>query len=350
MKITKRTKIKIAMVAPPFGETGGPEVIVRHLADALLRLGVAVTLFAPADWHTKAKLVPTLKQSLWNMPDFKKQTEMVRRNYLIASQVVVLNHQEKFDLIHLHLDKYAYPIAATADRPCVLTLHNPIDPTDFHYLFQKGIYPVALSRAQRGRLKVSAIIGNGIPVSKIKPSFERGRYFIFVGRLSARKGVDRAIRLARRARVKLIIFGRIGNSPERQEYYNKKIKPFLDGRQIIYRGETSNQEILKIMRGAKALLFPIAQPEAFGLVAAEALACGTPVIGTRVAPLPEILTDCRVAFLSDNDRQLVRAIKRTDQLFDRRECRRFAEKKFDSLVMARKYLKLYQRILNRHKR
>lgn len=344
------SKIKVAMVAPPFGETGGPEVVVRHLTDALLALGVSVTLFAPADWQTKAKLVPTLKQSLWNMPDFKKQTEVIRRNYLIASQVAVLNHQEKFDLIHLHLDKYAYPIAATANRPCVLTLHNPIDPTEFRYFSQKGIYTVALTRAQRGNLRVSATIGNGIPVNKIKPSFGRGRYLIFVGRLSARKGVDRAIRLARRAKEKLIIFGRIGNSPERQEFYNRKIKPFIDQQQIIYRGETSNQGIMEAMRGAKALLFPIAPPEPFGLVTIEALACGTPVIGTRVAPLPEILANRRAAFLSNNDQQLVRAIKRTDQLFDRRECRRYAEKKFDSLVMARKYVKLYQRILNRHKR
>lgn len=343
-------KIKVAMVAPPFGETGGPEVVVRHLTDALLALGVSVTLFAPADWRTKAKLVPTLKQSLWNMPDFKKQTEVVRRNYLIASQVVVLNHQEKFDLIHLHLDKYAYPIAATANRPCVLTLHNPIDPTEFRYFFQKGIYTVALTRAQRGNLRVSATIGNGIPVNKIKPSFGRGRYFIFVGRLSARKGVDRAIRLARRARVKLIIFGRIGNSPERQEFYNQKVKPFIDHQQIIYRGETSNQGIMEAMRGAKALLFPIAPPEPFGLVTIEALACGTPVIGTRVAPLPEILANRRAVFLSNNDQQLVRAIKRTDQLFDRRECRRYAEKKFSSTVMAQKYLDLYRRILDRHKR
>jgi hypothetical protein len=79
-------KIRVALVAPSFGDTGGPEIAVQNLADAFFELGVDVTLFAPADWKTRTKHIPTLKQSLWNMKNFTKQNIFARRNYLTASQ------------------------------------------------------------------------------------------------------------------------------------------------------------------------------------------------------------------------------------------------------------------------
>lgn len=341
-------KIKIALVAPSFGDTGGPEVATQNLANALFDLGADVTLFAPADWKTKVKHIPTLKKSLWNMKDFTKQDEFTRRNYLLASQTKILSYQNDFDIIHLNSQSYAYAVAANLKKPCVLSFHNRIASWQYDQLKKTEAYLVSLTKTQKEKFKISNVIYCGLPLKKIRPSFGKGQYLITIGRLTDQKGIDLAIKIAKRAGKKLLIFGRIGTSEERQKYYKEKIAPYLDGKQIIYMKEVSHEKIYNYLRDAEALLFTIKRPEAFGLVSIEALACGTPVIGTAVSPLPELLKDKRISFLSNDIGQLIKYAKNTD-LFDRKECRKYAEKNFDSSVMAKKYLKLYEKILQNNK-
>lgn len=339
-------KIKVAMIAPVFGNTGGPEMMVQNLTNALLEKGVDVTLFAPADWKTKVKLIPTLKQSLRRRKDFGKLTKLMKKSYVIASQIKVLNYQENFDIIHLHLQSYAYAVCTNVKKPCVLSFHSLIDKREFNLIKSSGITTVALSKTQKEDNKTSAVIGNGVPVDRIKPCFEEGKYLISIGRLHDQKGIDTAIKIARRANKKLLIFGRIEASARGYKYYNKKIAPYVDGKKIIYMKEVPNKKIFKYLRNAEALLFPIKKPEVFGMVVAEALACGTPIIGTRVGPLPENLRSKKVALLSNNINSLAKAARNTKQ-FDRKKCREYAEKHFSSSKMADSYIKLYNKILSK---
>ncbi|KKT94524.1 MAG: Glycosyl transferase group 1 [Parcubacteria group bacterium GW2011_GWC1_45_14] len=345
MNIFKK-RIKVAMIAPSFGDIGGPEVVTQNLTDALLELGVDVTLFAPADWKTKAKHIRSLKKSLWNMDGMSDMESGIIRNYRISAQVKILKHQQDFDIIHLHSHKYAYAVAENLDKPCVISFHNRFSKEALEQIKETGAYTVALSESQKRGMEVSEVIHNGVPTGKIEHSLDKGGYLMFVGRLADQKGVDTAIEIAKKAQKKLLIFGRKGNSEERQVFFDEKISPFLDEENIIYKGEVSHSEIYDYLRGAEALLFPIKRPEVFGMVAAEALACGTPVIGTTTDPLPEILRNEKVAFLSDDLEKLVEAAKNTDR-FDRKECRKYAEENFDSLVMAKKYLELYEEILGK---
>lgn len=334
------------MVAPPFGETGGPEVVTNNLTEALLEKGVDVTLFAPADWKIKSKHIATIKTSIWNAKDFKTQTNRERSGLMYASQVRVLAHQKEFDLIHLHAQRQAYAVCANANIPCVVSVHSVIDPSCLAQLKKVGAYVVSLSKAQKGSLATIVTIWNGVPVKKIKPSFKKGKYCIAVGRLSALKGIDRAITIAKKANKKLLIFGRIGISEKRKEYFNTKIRPFIDGKQIILMKEVSHNKIYDYLRNAEALLLPISRPEVCPMVVAEALSSGTPVIGTMINPLPELLKNKKVAFLSNDMEELVKATKNIEK-FDRKECRRYAEKHFDSAVMADQYLKLYKKVLKK---
>lgn len=338
-------KIKVAMVAPPFGEIGGPEVVVKNLTDALLERKIDVTLFAPADWKTKAKHIPTLEKSLWNMENFKKQTRRSRINLIIESLIKVLFYQDQFDLIHIHSSAYAYNIGRFSKIPCVLSFHNIIITPEYKQIKRVGIYPVALSEYQKGKLNTAAKIWNGVPTKSIKYSLKKGKYLIFVGRLTDQKGVDRAIQIAIKAEKKLLIFGRIGNSPERQEYFRKKIKPYLNKKMIIYKKEVSHERIYQYLRNAEATLLPIRRHEVCPMVIMESLACGTPVIGSRVDPLPELIgKNNKIGIVSNNIKLLVKSVKNIDQ-FDRNECRRYAEKYFDSSVMADKYIRLYEKIM-----
>lgn len=344
--MNKSKKIRVAMVAPPFGEDGGPEVLVKQLTNALLKIGVDVTLFAPADWKTKAKHIPTLSQSLWNMADFKKQTRRVRNNFIVSSQVKVLTYQKSFDIIHLNSQGIAYVVGSNATIPCVLSLHNKITVSEFEQLKEAKIYTVSLSKSQKGKFKTSANIWNGISMENISYSLEKGQYLISIGRLTDYKGTDRAIQIAKGAGKKLLIFGRIGNTATRQAYFKEKIEPFIDGKQIIYMSEVSNKKIYDYLRGAEALLFPLRRPDICPMIISEALACGTPIIGTTIQPLPEILgRNNKIAILSNKRQDLVRAAKNTSQ-FNRLACRKYAEKYFDSRIMAEKYADLYKKLLN----
>jgi len=264
----------------------------------------------------------------------------------IESQMKVVEFAENFDVIHFHSQREAAIIATKLKNPCVLSFHNKINKEEFIEATKAGLYTVALSNAQKGKLEVSAMIHNGVTVKDIDYSFEKGEYIMFVGRFSDQKGIDTAIELCIQAKKKLLIFGRIGNTKERKQFFAEKIQPFLDNENIIYKGEVTHVEIFEFLKKASALIFPIRRSEVCPMVVAEALACGTPVIGTMVNPLGELLNDSRVAFLSDNMDELVDALKNTDK-FDRKACRKYAEKNFDSLVMAKKYLNLYDKIVSK---
>ncbi len=341
----KNNTPRIAMVAPPFGDTGGPEIVAQNLTDAFLELGVDVTLFAPADWNTDARHVVSLEKSIWNMKNIRQLGSKEFRKIKISSQEKVLDSQKDFDIIHLHSQRYAAGVCEKAEIPCVISFHNRISKDAFDKMTDVNLYTVALSQSQRGALATSAVIYNGVPTKKIQYSFEAGKYLIFVGRLTDQKGIDTAIEIAREAKQKLLIFGRIGNTQDRKDFFAEKIEPFLS-EDIIYKGEVEHSQVYEYLKGASALLFPIRRPEVCPMVVAEALACGTPIIGTTIGPLPELLNNQKVAFLSDNFAELVNAVKNT-HLFDRRACRKYAEENFDSTVMAKKYLKLYEQILGK---
>lgn len=339
--------MRVAIVSPVFGETGGPELGTIQLADALADAGIDVTLFAPANFPTRAKIYPILPTSLWSMPDFKEQTDQERANLIIGSQLEVISHQNEFDIVHLSSQRYAYSISRHLSVPTVLTLHNKIAERDMRLIRTTPVRIVALTKKQQEITGADAFIHPGIPVSKITPSYTPGKGLITVGRITEQKGIHQAIAIARGAGKTLTIVGRVGNSDERQAYYEKEILPFIDGSQIKAIDNLPNQELLDLLRHSEALLFPIVRPETFGRVSAEALACGTPVIGSRVDPLPEVLSDPAVSFLSDDLSELIHAAKHTDQ-FSRPACRRYAEEKFSAEQMAQSYIDFYSSVIRSH--
>jgi glycosyltransferase involved in cell wall biosynthesis len=339
--------MKVALVAPAFGQTGGPEVVVQNLAQAFSENQTDFTLFAPGDWKTDYPYTPTIPQSLWDMENFSEQSEWERRNLIFGSQTAVLRYQEDFSLIHLHSQRSAYAVAIGARVPTVVTLHSRIDQADFEQMKSVGIYMVGLTRSQVGSLPVDAIIGNGLPLNSIQPSFGSGEYLLAVGRLNMQKGIHQAIQIAKKAGKKLIIIGRVGLSDDRQDYFETHIKPFIDGEQIVLIESVAREKIGEYFRNASFLIHSITALESHSLVMMEALAHGTPVLGTMVPPLPEIFSvPNNNAFLLSDDLDLLAAAASHPERFSRKAAREYAEHHFDSQVMAKKYLALYEKILS----
>jgi glycosyltransferase involved in cell wall biosynthesis len=169
-----------------------------------------------------------------------------------------------------------------------------------------------------------------------------GGYACTLGRMTPSKGIREAILVAREAEVPLRIAAKMREPLERQ-YFDECVRPLLGG-DIEYLRELNAAEKFQLLGGAFALLNPIQWPEPFGLVMIEALACGTPVVATRCASVPEIVTDGDTGFLRFELSALAQALTRVPEL-DRKRCREKAVNCFSTSRMVAEHLQLYRRLL-----
>jgi glycosyltransferase involved in cell wall biosynthesis len=129
-----------------------------------------------------------------------------------------------------------------------------------------------------------------------------------------------------------------------REYFEARIRPRLDHPLIEYIGEVDERGKNELLGGAKALIFPIAWPEPFGLVMIEAMACGTPVIAYRRGSVAEVMKDGVTGYIVESEEQAVSAIDRIERI-DRGVCRSYFEHNFSSDRMARNYVNVYQKLI-----
>jgi glycosyltransferase involved in cell wall biosynthesis len=167
-------------------------------------------------------------------------------------------------------------------------------------------------------------------------------YAAFLGRVSPEKGLDKAIRIAGRAGMKLKIAAKIDNADK--EYYDSEIRHLIEGNpDVEFIGEINDQQKPDFLSGAHALLFPIDWPEPFGLVMIEAMACGTPVIAMRSGSVPEVIDQGVSGFIVNSEAQAATALKRVDEL-DRATVRATFDRRWTSRRMAEDYINVYQEL------
>jgi glycosyltransferase involved in cell wall biosynthesis len=180
---------------------------------------------------------------------------------------------------------------------------------------------------------------HGLPPESLRPSFTPGSYLAFLGRLTAEKGPEIAIRIARAAGMPLRIAAKVPRAERR--YFKERLEPQIDGDHIQLSGEVTDKTKQEFLAGAAALLFPIDWPEPFGLVMIEAMACGTPVIAFRRGSVPEIVEDGATGFIVDDEGDAVRALGRVSEI-DRRRVRARFEQRFAAKRMAEEYVRYYE--------
>ena len=349
--------MRIAQLAPPFESVppsgyGGTERVVSTLTEELVRRGHEVSLFASADSRTAARLVPIVDRALWhrNPPcnDFQKHAE--------AIFATVLTHVGEFDVVHSHLDFLGLPLAKMRQHAVVTTIHGRLDLPDLLPTYRQfGSAPlVSISNAQRRPLPEAhwvATVHHGINVRAFTFNPTPQSYLAFLGRISPEKGLDAAIRVARRTGRRLLIAARpplaFAQNPEARrdrEYYEQVVRPMLDEPGVEMVGQVGGADKDAFLGNAAALLFPIRWPEPFGLVMPEALACGTPVIAVRDGSVPEVLENGVTGWICDSEDGLVRAVERIHEL-DRARCRAEAERRFSPAAMADRYECAYAQVL-----
>jgi glycosyltransferase involved in cell wall biosynthesis len=349
--------MRIAQVAPPFESVppanyGGTERVVSLLTEELVRRGHDVTLFASGDSTTAARLVPTVDTALWR--------QMNTRDPLVywsitAGEVYRRTARGEFDLIHSHLDFLAFPCAALVNTPTVTTLHGRLDLPDLPRVYARFLdMPlVSISNSQRVPLPRACWIGtvyNAVDLAQLPFHPQSGDYLAFLGRITPDKGLDRAIHIARRVGLPLKVAARmpLANSEDPTtrgdwEYYRQVIAPLLREPGIEYIGEVNDAQKAAFLGHARALLFPIDWPEPFGLVMAEALACGTPVVARRRGSVPEVVQDAVTGWIGETDEELAALCSQLDRI-DRAACRADAEQRFSPAAMVDGYESVYGRL------
>jgi glycosyltransferase involved in cell wall biosynthesis len=204
---------------------------------------------------------------------------------------------------------------------------------------------VSISDSQRQPLPNANWYGtvhHGLPSDLYSCGASPGGYFVFIGRISREKRVDRAIDIAERCGMRLYIGAKIDKADE--PYFNECVKPLLNLPMVEFLGEVNESQKRELLEHANALLFPIEWPEPFGLVMIEAFSCGTPVIAYRCGAVPEIMEDGVTGFIVTNQDEAVRAAQMVASL-NRWRCRESFERRFTATHMAKAYLRIYETVI-----
>ena len=343
MKIAQIASIRFPI--PPRSH-GGTEIAIDLLTRGLVERGHEVTLFASGDSRTPPggrlhAVVPRAASEDSDSTSYLEHEHEVRNAaeaYLAAGE---------FDVLHSH---WPTPAAYFSDRtasPSVMTyayIEKPLH--DYYRARYPRLQGVCISEAQNrllgGRLPV---IPYGVDVARIPFGAVPEHFLLTVGRLVPHKGADRAIAIARRAGIPLIIVGDVTPYLSGSDaFYEERVRPHVDGRGVIHHPTLPNSEVLALMSRAKAFLFPISWEEPFGLVVAEALAAGAPVIATPRGSLPELVAHGLTGFLGETDDDLAGFVRDVGRI-DRAACRRRAEERYSVGRMVADYEALYARLV-----
>lgn len=355
--------MKIAMLASNFikmppvpedipkGYSGAPEYIVWMLTEALVKKGHQVTLFASGDSKSSAKLECVSPVSTFHQPRGTNIEFILDQEHLLVAKLYKMAKDNKFDIIHSHLASRSAFYASFVKTPTVVTLHSPLNGEAASVLacYPKDQYYVSISNRQRlplPDLKYIGTVYHGLDLAKIPYTEKGGDYLLFVGRLTPQKGVLEAIKVAKDIKKKLVI---LGTPPKGSAYFEKKIKPLVDGKNIEVHGFVDRKSLYERMGKACCLLFPIQWEEPFGLVMIEAMSCGTPVVAFDRGSVSEVIDEGVSGFIVSSRKGvagMVNAVSNVCNL-ERINCRKQVEKKFSLEKMVGKYEEVYKKILNK---
>lgn len=181
-------------------------------------------------------------------------------------------------------------------------------------------------------------IHHGIDLAQYRLVEQKRQYLSFIGRIAPLKGTHIAIDVAKRTGIPLKIAGDI--QPSNREYFERKIKPQIDGKLVEYIGLADLDTKNELLGNSMAMLFPIQWNEPFGLVMVEAMACGTPVLAMPGGSVPEIVQPGVSGYIC---RSVVEMAKRARDLnLSPVVVRKYVEEKFSTSRMARAYLQVYE--------
>ena len=335
---------RIAILAPVAWRTpprayGAWETVASNITEGLVARGWRdVTLFATKESITKAKLVCWLEKGY---EEDKSQIPLVSTCLHISK---VMERADEFDLIHNNFDYLPLTYLPFIKTPMLTTIHGFSDADILRvYHEHKDTYYVSISDADRdSELSYLATVYNGIDLSNLTFREKPGDNLVSYGRIHPDKGVHLAIDVAKKCGRDLIIAGIIQD----QDYFDNLIKPYINDSSIQYIGPVDPVQRDALLEEAYAVIHLNTIPERFGLVLAESMAVGVPVIAMDLGSCREVIADGQTGYLVNNVDEAVEAVDKIDRI-ERKKCRQHVEEHFTIDRMVSNYEKVYEEIFRR---
>ncbi|MFH1890656.1 MAG: glycosyltransferase family 4 protein [Candidatus Kuenenbacteria bacterium] len=338
-----RRKFKIAIISKLWEETselstGGSGMSVGTLVNGLVERGHQVTLFATGNSKSKAQKLVSIKDRPYK-GDYSeiKEYQNIYNAFKIADQ---------FDIIHAHVEHKACFFAPLVETPVLVSIRYGgifkdevellMENNNLNYCFNSKILEKKYSF-----LKSRGVVYNGINLDNYVFNNNPKDYLLFLGRVSPQKGPHLAIRAAKKLNRKLIIAGKTENIDK--QYLDKYVWPYIDGKQIIYKGLVGLKEKRRLLSAAYVLLQPNLFFEACSNTILEAQASGTPVVAFDNGSNRDIIKNGKTGFIA-SERNLVDKIRQVEKI-KRSICREWIEKNFSKEKMVDGYEKIYEKIL-----
>ena len=338
---------------------GGLEMITHLLCKTLQDKGHTVHLYAHPDSDPTLTVKPIIARTKINLNGVEKYLKescgidhRFINEYVAYTQILNDIRKTGYDIMHNHSLHYQPIVLGNMlGIPCVTTLHTPAFPllqmgsVGIHGYSQQKFTVVSerLGQIWSEFIEDYEVIYNGIDVSRWKYTlFNAGTYIFWYGRICEEKGLHTAMEAAIQSRTKLVFAGPISN----QKYFDEYVQPLMHNDYVEYIGHQNQQEINHWLQNAKATLFTSTWEEPYGLVIAESLASGTPVIAHAIGASPEILTpDCGILVREHTADAYAQAI-RSVHTISRTACRKRAENFCSHKIMINQYLNLYTRMIS----
>jgi glycosyltransferase involved in cell wall biosynthesis len=342
-------RLRIAVVAPvaqsvPPARSGSVESVTALLVEGLVDQRHDVTLFATGSSRTSAKLHATFARGYHEDPDLWPWEVSELMNLAAA-----VERADAFDVIHYQAE-YA-PISLAfywlSRAPLVTTLHHAPSAPEVALWSRYPEAPfIAVSRAQAellGGLNVIGTVHHAVDTAVFAPRGEPEGYLLFLGRFTEGKGVLEAIEIARRTERRLLL------AAATNEYYQRAVAPLVDGERVVHVGELGQPDKVALLAKADALLYPVQTGEPFGLVLAEAAACGTPVAALRRGAVPELVEDGVTGRAFATVDELVEGLPGVLAL-DRARVRARGVERFGAARMIEGHVNVYRRLVAERRR
>jgi len=310
-------------ILPRSDKYGGIETVVSIASEELVKRGHDVYLFASGDSETSAKLIATTPKALGQGVSFEKEKLCNREAYEMAvaekpdviwDNTLAIHAQEmrenkskfifKVDIVHKKDE-----LIDTLDIPVIHTLHGPAKdhlPRLVQDLMKAGNYFVSISKDQARRyldyIDIDHHLGtvyNAVDVGfySVNPK-KTGDYLLWVGRFCMEKGPHIALQVAHKVGMPLVLVGKMAESHEKA-YFDKFVKPNLKQDDKVIEKVTTKEKA-DFFSNAKAMMMTNIWAEPFGLVVAEAMASGTPVVGPALGSLTELIDKAGVLIPVDD--------------------------------------------------
>ena len=267
------SSLRIGILAPPFVRVpplryGGTERVVASLTDELVDRGHAVTLFASGDSETRADLVPIIDRATWsddrNTDDEAARTRAIGIAFRLAAE-------RGLEIMHEHIGWHAFPVMRLSSVPALHTAHWRLDEPDQALVYDefREIPMVAISDAQRRPLPLQnwiATIHHGLPSGQLVLGSGRGGYLVYCGRIAPEKGVHRAIDVAEKLGMRLVIAAAIPSrrsTKDAFDYYETKVKERLHDPHVEFVGECDDDAKQQLLCDADATVPLFGEDPAF---------------------------------------------------------------------------------------